>query len=548
MARGPAYVLRRWRGSDLAYRLSLAAEGMMERCKAPLGRVNTGFKATSRPSNVGQVVAFRAFTPAADSKGYAPNRPEVAPLGGSRRMGGPREGLGGTPRLAAPTRMVGGASLDTPEQLDHRPANHLAGQGEQPVSVHPLAALQKRAARKAVSHALAKGLMRAAEGPLMGRAYARTAHRCGEILDQSEGSLRTYWCGHRWCATCGAIRTARAWAAYGPTVAQWQGAQLVTLTVPNVKAAGLRQTVRDMHHTFATLTRALRRRFGKDAVQMIRSTEVTYNNDPTKPAFDTYHPHLHLLVHGAEVAEAVRDAWLDRCPTARRIGQDVTPADKRGMAEVFKYATKLATGDGKVVPLPALDTIYTALRGLRLWQPVGITALTDEAAGDDTAAMDQTQGTPAVSRPTEEVVWTWQQAVRDWVDGATGECLTGYTPTPRREAFLATLESMPATLGTGTAQPARQSAAYPAAPHPADTSRYLGNKGTCYVHRTSSHLMAACLGDLGAPLPARVARPAVTPAATRSDNHLTTSSMRPPRHAQKDTTPQQPPPLISSAA
>jgi len=384
----------------------------------------------------------------------------------------------GTARLALPTGRLGVRSLDTPEQLDHsHHATLVGGAGGAVSAIHPdpRHSLQKRAGRKAISHALALALLRATGGPLMGNAYARTAHRCGERLDQSDGTLRQYWCGYRWCATCGAIRTARAHEAYGPTVAQWTDPQLVTLTVPNVTGTALRQAVRDMHHAFATLTRAVRRRFGKDGVRMIRTTEVTYN-----VGADSYHPHLHLLVDGPALAEAVRDAWLERWPTARRVAQDVRPADRNSMAEVFKYATKLATSDGKLVPAPALDTIYTALRGLRLWQPVGITALTDESAGDDTAEMDQTQGTPAISRPTETVDWQWQQAATDWVDSETGECLTGYTPTPRRAAFLAALSRMAAD--SDTARPARpahalaahptapRAASHPTTPHPLTTS------------------------------------------------------------------------------
>jgi hypothetical protein len=138
----------------------------------------------------------------------------------------------------------------------------------------------------------------------------------------------------------------------------------------------------------------------------------------------------------------VRSAWLKRFPAASLKGQDVRLANSDGIAEIFKYATKLLTWDKKVVPLASLDVIYTALRGLRLWQPVGVTALTDDAAGDDTADMDQTEATPATTRPTENIVWCWSQAVTDWVDGATGECLTGYTPDEKRRAFLATLDAM----------------------------------------------------------------------------------------------------------
>jgi hypothetical protein len=329
--------------------------------------------------------------------------------------------------------------LDTPEQLVHGPAGSAAAA----VPEHPLdtlAALQKRAARKAVSRALATGLVRVAKGPLMGKAYARTAEQCGQLINQQDGKLCTYWCGYRWCSTCGAIRTARAYAAYGDTVRSWPDAQLVTLTVPNVSAGYLRDTVKRMHAAFAVATRALKRAHGPQAVQLIRATEVTYSAER-----GDYHPHMHCMVRGIAVADALRDAWLERWPTASRAAQDVRPATEKGLAEVFKYATKLATSDRKLVPLEALDTIYTALRGLRLWQAVGITAVTPDAdADDDTAELAPDVGTAAVTRPTECITWQWQQGARDWVDMATGECLTGYMPHAKRERFLVALEAQAA--------------------------------------------------------------------------------------------------------
>lgn len=371
----------------------------------------------------GQALAFCAFT----GRQHAKARQEQ-PLGYATPTlaNAPRMAVAGrSNRLAYAGAVARHAPLDTPEQLANSPTE----------------TLRKRAGRRAVSHALAFGLMRSAKGPLMGKAYARTVHQCGQVLDQADGKLRTYWCGYRWCATCGAIRTARAMHGYGPTVKLWSDAQLVTLTIPNVSGGVLRQTVRDMHHAFAKATKALRYRFGKDAVQMIRTTEVTYNKDA-----DSMHPHMHLLVHNRPLADALLTLWLRQWPDARRAGQDIRPADAKGTLELFKYATKLTTTDKKVVPFAALDVIYTALRGLRLWQPVGVTALTDETAGDDTAEMDQEQATPAISRPTETVLWHWQQGATDWVDYATGECLTGYVPDKKRAAFIATLESMAAAI------------------------------------------------------------------------------------------------------
>jgi len=394
-----------------------AAVGDMKDLGIALTLVNTGRQAkepTAKASICGQSLGIGPLS-------AFPTYNSIAPALGRQAV----HGLSGCQGVTPQTPVDG--SLDTPEQLVHSPT----------------VTLRKRAGRKAITYALAKGLVRVALGPLMGRAYARTANQCGTLLDQSGGSLKQYWCGHRWCCVCGAIRTARAWHAYGPTVQAWQDAQLVTLTVPNCTANGLRQRVKDMHHAFALVTRAVRRKYGKGAVRMIRTTEATYN-----AGANTYHPHMHIMVHGADVAESVRDAWLKRWPDARRIAQDIRPATAASVAELFKYATKLSTSDRKLVPLVALDVIYTALRGLRLWQPVGIAALTDEAAGDDTAEMEQQKSTPAFVRPTESIVWGWQQGVRDWVDGATGECLTGYTPDEKREAFIATLENMAVTANT----------------------------------------------------------------------------------------------------
>lgn len=537
----------------------------MQNCKAPLGRVNTGFKATSRPSNVGQVVAFRAFTPAADSKGYAPNRPEVAPLGGSRRMGGPRAGLGGTPRLAAPTRMVGGASLDTSELLTH-PPHQQAGEAQE---VKGLTALQKRARRKAYAKGLALALANVTTDSGMAKGYRSTAYVCGEQLHQMDGRLVQSWCGRRWCAACSAIRTARAITAYCPQVEAWPAGecQLVTLTVPNVPGEALRETLQAMHKAFGTIMRSRPMRRVSAQVEALRATECTYSE-----VRGDYHPHIHTLVRGQAVAAELVRQWLSHWPAALEKAQDIRQADRAAMREVFKYSTKLASdkrdadGTRRIVPPFALDRMFQAMRGLRLWQAVGLRAANaDDAAADDTAALAQDVGTPAPKRSGEALTWYWCQDAKDWTDPTTGEALSEYVPGRAARLFLEKLaalgpakaqlrpppqppESMPATLGTGTAQPARQSAAYPAAPHPADTSRYLGNKGTCYVHRTSSHLMAACLGDLGAPLPARVARPAVTPAASRSDNPITPPTMGQPSHEKKDTHPQPPPALIPSAA
>jgi hypothetical protein len=193
-----------------------------------------------------------------------------------------------------------------------------------------------------------------------------------------------------------------------------------------------------MHAAFANCCRSLKR---NHEVQAIRATEVTYSEER-----GDFHPHMHVAVRGAAVANALIAEWLERWPNARRVAQDARQASEGAVSELFKYATKLASdkrnadGSRGVVPARALDVIFTALRSLRLWQPVGVRAADDDAANDD-AEMQTDTGTPAITRITESIVWQWNQRARDWVDYSTGECLTCYAPGPAVSALLDLLET-----------------------------------------------------------------------------------------------------------
>lgn len=337
----------------------------------------------------------------------------------------------------APGGGAGVAVLDTPEQLPHN-AVQGGSLGPETDATGALSVLQKRARRKAYGHALAKGLLSVARGPLMGKAYARTVHQCGETMHQEDGRLRTYWCGYRWCPCCNAIRTARAIQAYGPAVAAWAGdTHLVTLTVPNCSAGSLRSTLKVLHSTFALCCRSVARRM---PVQAIRSSEVTYSEKR-----GDYHPHLHAMVRGRVQADALVTAWLKRFPDASIRAQDVRQADAASLSELFKYSTKLASdkrdadGSRRVVPFHALDVVFEAQRGLRLWQAVGVSAV-DPDALDDEGDLVVAVGTDAPTRKGETVAWTWMQGCTDWVDLSTGDCLSGYEPGRHARALLLKLE------------------------------------------------------------------------------------------------------------
>lgn len=303
--------------------------------------------------------------------------------------------------------------------------------------------LKKRVKRLSVAKPLAHALMDAAKGPLMGNAYRRTALLCNSTLEQKAetGSLKTYFCGSRWCACCGAIRSAKAWHAYGPSVEAFTEPMLLTLTIPNVKGSRLRHAVRGMHHEIRNIARSVRRQLGE--IKFIRTTEVTYSK-----VRDDMHPHLHLLVETKKVADAIRLGWLARYPDARSVGQDMRRADRQAMAEIWKYATKLITdtkdedGSRSVVPPDKLDDIFTALRGLRLMSVVGIRSLTGKDVSNDEDELELDTSTPAIVRPQDDVAWEYSQTLMDFADYRTGELLTGFRPSKTHAAFVKKLEAL----------------------------------------------------------------------------------------------------------
>jgi hypothetical protein len=162
---------------------------------------------------------------------------------------------------------------------------------------------------------------------------------------------------------------------------------------------------------------------------------------------------MHAMVRGHAQANALVAAWLKRFPDASPYAQDVVQADRRAVGELFKYSTKLASdkrdadGSRRVVPFYALDVVFEAQRGLRLWQAVGVTAV-DADALDDAAELLVEVGTEAPTRKDETVQWTGLQGCTDWVDLKTGDCLSGYEPGRHERALLQKLDDATEPIDT----------------------------------------------------------------------------------------------------
>ena len=85
--------------------------------------------------------------------------------------------------------------------------------------------------------------------------------------------------------------------------------------------------------------------------------------------------------------------------------------------ELFKYFTKIVTK--QQIYLKPLDVIFSAMRGMRVFQPMGIKK-------DVSEDIKELQSERYADLESREVEWTWLDT--DWIDRTTGETLTGYTP------------------------------------------------------------------------------------------------------------------------
>jgi hypothetical protein len=249
--------------------------------------------------------------------------------------------------------------------------------------------------------------------------YWDTYH-CSDIVTVEGESAKAKFCRKRWCVICNRIRTAQLMQTYYPTLKTWEDKQFVTLTVPNPKLAELKPTLNRMYKAFTEIKDSERKAERK--LVGLRKLEVTYNRKE-----DTYHPHFHLVTETARSCDQIIEKWLKKFPAAREAAQDSRSADDHSCFELFKYFTKLTSNSSKdkYVSAPALDNIFRALDGVRVFQPFGFVAHKEQPAPENVK----------LGQDEEEMVEAWEyrymQELHDWYCLETGDALTGYEPSSR---------------------------------------------------------------------------------------------------------------------
>lgn len=151
----------------------------------------------------------------------------------------------------------------------------------------------------------------------------------------------------------------------------------------------------------------------------VRSMEATI-----RPA-GLFHYHIHMIVDGWANAEWILKEWLKRNPESSEKAQNIRPADKGALIEVFKYSVKMSVDLQKNGNLKRLDELFRVLKGKRTISTFG---------GLKTAKIDVDEEMQLQAQASEKLklrlgndhsVWNWHAELYDWINEDTGELLIG---------------------------------------------------------------------------------------------------------------------------
>lgn len=248
-------------------------------------------------------------------------------------------------------------------------------------------------------------------------AYAAMAH-CGDylvMLEDDTGEHRKldvgYFCRQRLCSGCAwrsAVESARCVASISAALVENKRVMLmVTLTVPNVSADKLRETIQ---HIGRSWSRLCKRKGYAAWSDNVRKIEVTYNAQT-----DTYHPHMHCIVYVPRSYFArsyISQQQLLQDWRAATRQPEITQVDIRrcrdkgttnAILEVAKYSAK-ASDYGRSEKV--CDTMYTALHHTRTMTYAGrAKELRNDYVAGRLAAYEELD----TVRYTQRVVYVWQR-------------------------------------------------------------------------------------------------------------------------------------------
>ena len=196
-----------------------------------------------------------------------------------------------------------------------------------------------------------------------------STHHCRNVVLQDGNNFSSSLCRQRWCSCCCRIKTAELTNGYKKPLMELGQLYFVTLTRPNVKGRQLNSEIRKLQSAFTRIKNNMQSKNYSIKIQGMRKLEVTYNETT-----DTYHPHFHIIMSDYLATQTLLNLWFKQFPTANNKAQDVRAIkqnDEQSFIELFKYATKETTKDGEEYSGEVLNTIYSSLNGIKLYQKYG---------------------------------------------------------------------------------------------------------------------------------------------------------------------------------
>lgn len=146
---------------------------------------------------------------------------------------------------------------------------------------------------------------------------ARKVSNCANFTEfqrhDPDSTHKTAWltlhtanfCRNRLCPMCSWRRSLKMGAQAREVVAEANRAKVsrdgapykwlfVTFTVKNVSGAELGKTIDQLHRAVNNMAKC--KRWKNSIKGWLRATEITHNTDKLSSSFDTFHPHLHMLL------------------------------------------------------------------------------------------------------------------------------------------------------------------------------------------------------------------------------------------------------------
>jgi plasmid rolling circle replication initiator protein Rep len=218
--------------------------------------------------------------------------------------------------------------------------------------------------------------------PLVSKKLTERIKECGDFLQMlSDLTLensklhKASFCGNRFCPMCSwrvACKDSLEISILMEHLRKEENKEFIflTLTSPNVKGDELDSSIKKYNQPFQRL---MQRKDIKSVVKgYIRKLEVTYNSDKTAKAYDTYHPHFHVVLAVSKSYFTSRnyinhDRWLNLWREATgdfSITQvDVRKAKANDRKEVYELAKYSAKDSDYLVSKPVFEIFYKALKG-----------------------------------------------------------------------------------------------------------------------------------------------------------------------------------------